>query len=126
MPEKGKVIRIGTTYVADPALGGVIVTDEPIWSSNTGRSTTGKMIGDIVDWKTTIEITWPPLSFSETAQIRNAIKNAGEFFDLTYYDMSASTPQTKTVYCGNIPRTLYSLEAHHRMHQGITIKFIEQ
>lgn len=126
MATAGQLVKIGNTWVADPALNGITITDEPIWSANTGRSTTGKMIGDIVAWKTTIEIAWPPLSFSDMATLRNAIKDAGEFFTLKYYDTSSSTMQEKTVYCGNIPRTMYSLAAKHRLHSGIVIKFIEQ
>lgn len=114
------------TWLPTPALNGVVITDEPIWSANTGRSTTGKMIGDIVAWKTTVEVAWPPLKFSDMSTIRNAIKNSGEFFDITYYDTSTSTMKEKTVYCGNIPRTMYSLADKHRLFSGIAIKFVEQ
>ena len=122
----GQLFKIGSTWVADPAKGGVIVTDEPVWASNTGRSTTGKMIGDIVAWKKTVEVTWPPLTFSQASAIRTAIKNAGEFFNITYYDLSASDMVTTKVYCGNIPRALYSLASKYRKYTGITIKFVEQ
>lgn len=126
MPEKGHVLKIDSTWVADPALGGITITDEPIWASNTGRSSTGKMIGDIVAWKTTIEVSWPPLTFDQAKTIRNALKNAGEFFTLTYYDMDASETVTKTVYCSNIPRTMYSLAQRYRYHQGVKVKFVQQ
>lgn len=112
--------------VATPKQGGVVVTDEPIWAGNTGRSSTGKMIGDVVAWKTTIAVTWPPLSFSEAKKIRDAIKNADAFFTIKYHDFSASTMTEKTVYAGNVPRTLYSLSAGHQRYSDITITFIEQ
>ena len=115
----------------EPARGGITVTDEPIWASNTGRNTKGKMIGDIVAWKTTIEVTWPPLTYSQARTIRNAIRGAGEFFSIKYPDIEegqtvATMETTKTVYCANIPRALYSLSPKYPRYDGITIQFVEQ
>lgn len=117
---------INGVTVKEPKLGGVSITDEPIWSSNTGRSSTGKMIGDIVARKATIEIAWPPLTFAEMASIRNAIIAGGEFFSITYPDPSISANVTKTVYCANIPRLLYSLSRNYPRYQDVTIQFIER
>lgn len=119
-------MKINNSTVATPKAGGVVVTDEPIWSSNTGRSTTGKMIGDVIAWKTTVEVSWPPLSFSEAKTLRDAIKNAGPFFEIQYFDFSSSSMITKTVYASNIPRTLYSLSSKYQRYNNITVKFIEQ
>ena len=118
-------LKINNVTMPEPALNGVAITDEPIWNSKTGRNSKGEMIGDIVAWKTTIAVTWPPLGFSDVALIRDTLRNAPAFFRLDYNDTSTSTV-SKTVYCGNIPRTLYSLAAGHRLHSGITIQFIER
>lgn len=118
--------------VATPKHGGVVITDEPIWASNTGRSSTGKMIGDIVAWKTTISVTWPPLSFEDIEKIRNAVINAGPFFKIKYYDFNTDSStkepvlQEKTVYASNIPRTMYSLAEGYQRHTDVTITFVEQ
>ena len=124
-------MKINNVTVKEPKLGGVSVTDEPIWSSNTGRSSTGKMIGDIVAWKTTIEISWPPLTFAEMKAIRDAIRSGGEFFQIEYLDIASGStvgtmPTTKTVYCANIPRLLYSTSDIYKRYTDITIQFIEQ
>lgn len=118
------MFKIGNTTVAEPKKEGVTITDEPIWAANTGRSTNGTMIGDIVAWKTTINVEWPPLSFSQSQAIVNAIKNAGPFFNITYNDFSSGSTVTKNVYCGNMPRTLYSLAK--QWHTGVNIQFIER
>lgn len=122
---------INGVTVKEPKLGGVNVTDEPIWSANTGRSSSGKMIGDIVARKTTIEISWPPLTYAEMKAIRDAIISGGDFFTIIYPDIaSGSTLATmdteKTVYCANIPRMLYSTSANYKRYTDITIQFIEQ
>ncbi len=122
----GTYMTINGTAVHDPAYGGVTITDEPIWAANTGRSQTGKMIGDIVAWKTTIEVTWPPLSMADTTTLYNAIRNAGAFFDISYYDLNTSEQVTKTVYCNHIPRQLVSITEAYKRHAGVSVTFIEQ
>ena len=114
------------TWLPTPAKGGVTITDEPVWASNTGRGSDGKMIGDIVAWKTTVEVTWPPLTFSDASSIVTALTGAGAFFNIKYYDTSTSTMVEKTVYCSNVPRTMYSLATAAQKHMGVTVTFIEQ
>lgn len=123
---------INGVTVANPKVGGVSVTDEPIWSSNTGRASNGDMAGDIVAWKTTIDITWPPLSYSEMKKIRDAIRSGGKNFSITYPDIEAGIntngtlkTQTKTVYVGNIPRVLYSTSVVYKAYSDMTIQFVE-
>ena len=131
------MFKIGTTsqtvaqmtQVHEPCLGGLTITDEPIWAPNTGRGSDGTMIGDIVAWKTTVAVTWPPLSFADSQAIRNAIGSA-PFFKIAYNDYDATQNNNslvvKTVYCGNIPRTIASLNSAYQRHEGIQITFIEQ
>lgn len=123
----------GGIQVAEPAHKGINVTDETIWSSNTGRSSTGKMIGDIVARKSTIEVTWNVLTYAEAKEIIDAIKNAGEFFYIKYPDVSAGINSdgslkyaVKEVYAGNVPRGLYSLHKGIRYYTDVQITFIQR
>lgn len=109
-----------------PAHSGMAIADEPVWSSNTGRGATGMMSGDIVAWKTTIDMDFPPLSYSDSKLIRDTLKNAGEFFDVRYRDFSTSAWEEKTVYTANLPRTLYSLAQGIRYHTGVKVQLVEQ
>ena len=99
------------------------------------------MIGDIVAWKTTIEVSWPPLTYAHAKTLRDAIRNAGEFFTITYKDIASGNTvtnmtTTKTVYAGNVPRVLRSIAsvpstqpgeaASLQRYDGITVTFIEQ
>lgn len=117
-------MKINGVTVRSPAKGGIVVTDEPIWSSNTGRATSGKMVGDIIAWKTTVDVTFPPLSFSESKKIRDTIKSAGKFFYIEYDDFGETVK--KKVYVANIPRTLYSLVNGYKYHTDVKIQFVEQ
>ena len=125
---------INGVQVAEPAHQGVTITDEPIWAPNTGRAQDGTMTGDFVGWKRTVAVTWPPLSFSEMAKIRDAIKSGGGFFDIRFTnDLTANVDLTSaglstaiTVYVSNLPRTVYSLASGLRRHIGVTATFIER
>ena len=119
---------INGIIVHEPKQGGVTITDEPVWSSNTGRGSDGVMAGHIVDWKTTIAITWPPLSFAEAKKIIDAVKAGGAFFTLKYNDVynGGGTEVSKTVYASNVPRSLYSLASGKKLATDTTITFIEK
>ena len=120
--------------VAEPKIGGIVVTDEPVWSSNAGRTSSGTMDGDIKAWKTTIDVTWPPLTYSQLKAIRDAIgagNTARSHFDIQYPDIEAGITsgalnmQTKTVYVANIPRSLYSTSNAYKRYSDLTIQFVE-
>ena len=120
--------------VAEPKIGGINVTDEPVWSSNTGRGDQGDMIGDIKAWKTTVDVTWPPLPYSEVKKIRDAI-GAGDKtrtkFKIKYPDIEAGISdgvlqmQEKTVYVANVPRELYSISTKYKRYAEFQIQFVE-
>lgn len=67
-------------------------SDEIIWSSNTGRGTDGKMKGDVIAKKQTIEVTWEFLRDSELAIIRRGMP-AG-FFTVKFRDAGESKSWT--------------------------------
>lgn len=101
-----EVITIDSTTLPTPALEGVTVSREPIWSANTGRSSTGKMLGTIVANKTTIKVKWPPLTLAQAQSIENAVKK--DFFTVTL-KRDSSTVFTGTMYAGAPSYRIYSV-----------------
>ena len=49
-------LYINSKKMPTPALEGVVISREKIWSANTGRTAAGKMVGTVVAVKTTIKI----------------------------------------------------------------------
>lgn len=123
-------MKIRGILVREPKVGGLTITEEPIWASNAGRSITGKMIGDIVSWVTTINVSWPNLTFEEAKTIRGAVLGTGDdhspFFELEYYDLDKEASVVKTVYVSGFPRTLESLATGIEQYSGISMTFVEQ
>lgn len=125
-------LRINGVNVANPAEGGIKVTDEPIWADGAGRNiTTGEMIATLVCWKRQVEITWNSLTFAEAQTILNAIKTGGSFFNLEYNDVDqGSGYKTVRVYTSSIPRNILTLADEHnnskRRIKDVVITFTEK
>lgn len=120
-------LLINGTAVAEPAHQGVQITEEPVWSENTGRDVnSGSMIGDIVAWKRTVAITWPPLTFSQVTTLLNAIgvRQKRPFFSLRYDEIGITS--AITVYSGNIEHLIYSISNAYKKQTGVTVTFIEK
>lgn len=76
------VLKAGTVELPCPVS--ISSSDEIIWSSNTGRSTSGKMAGDIIAEKKNLDIKWEYLSEDDVGLIKRNL-SAG-FFPLTFRD----------------------------------------
>lgn len=77
-----RILWSGSTVLPAPAE--MSIDDEIIWSSSTGRSAAGYMIGDVVAEKKTIDISWAFITEEELAVIKN-IMIAG-FFPISFRD----------------------------------------
>lgn len=58
------------------------IGNEILWSSNTGRTTSGKMVGDVVAEKEDLEISWAYIREAQLKKIRSGLP-AG-FFSVTF------------------------------------------
>lgn len=127
-----KVQTGASTYAELPTPSTLNVTDELVWGSNTGRTSTGKMVGDFKGFKQKIEVSWNLLTASQMQQLRSALhtaQNRSPFFNIQYWDIEAGASGglvTKKVYMNEIPRQLYSVRTGYRFYQEVEIHFIEQ
>ncbi len=91
-------IYAGSTKTKLPSPSTLKVDNEIIWSSNTGRTSTGKMVGDVIAEKTTVDITWECIRDADLKTIKTCLK-AG-FFD--FYLPDCGELVKITVYRGTI------------------------
>ena len=76
------ILKSGGTDLPDPVS--VSVNDEIIWTSDTGRTLSGLMIGDVVAEKKNVSIKWGILPEAEVVLIKRTL-TAG-FIPFTFRD----------------------------------------
>ncbi len=67
-----------------PAPVELSIDDEIIWSSDTGRTMNGLMIGDVIAEKKNLKISWGILTETELVLIKNHLVSG--FFPITFHD----------------------------------------
>ena len=109
-----------------PALEGVVISREKIWSANTGRTAAGKLVGTVVAVKTTIKIKWPPLTPAQVAVIESAVSDGDNpFVPVKFTDATGET-KTKTMYFGTPTYTVYSWADGRQYLRDVSVTGIEQ
>ncbi len=111
----------GSTALPEPTE--ISIDDEIIWSTKTGRSASGKMLGDVTAEKKTIKIKWQFLKEEEYLVIKNALK-AG-FNPITFRDDGMML--TIQQYRGTLSKTpLGYIGDGKYWYRSISVSLIEQ
>ena len=110
-----------------PAVGGITIGYKKIWSKNTGRGSTGLMVGDIVAIKQTVDIKWTDITTDEYNTIHNIVDNKQKaFVSLTLKRNSADPGDTITIYTGDTTYPIDHIHEDETYYADITINFVEQ
>ena len=118
-------LKIDGVLMPEPSLEGITESDEKIWSQNTKRISTGKMVGDIIAIKRTLSITWPVLTPDQVKTINSAVGGTTAFVPVTYTDASGEEV-TKICYFGTSTKKIYSWADGIRYVTGYSVDAIEQ
>ena len=90
------------------AFKGITVANEKVWSSDTGRSSTGLMMGKIIAVKHTFQIKLVGLSVADFNTIEAVVTSkAKPFFTATVND-GVKTYSSVTVYAASTSVTVYN------------------
>lgn len=116
------MVTISANNVTLPSPTEISTTDEIIWSSNTGRSTSGKMIGDVVAEKKTIEIKWGVLTETQLNTIKTNLLSGFHSFTLTIDNI----PTTITGYRGNIVSSILGTFGGVTYRKDASVTIIQQ
>lgn len=108
-----------------PEPSAITPSREKIWSSNTGRSDSGKMNGDIVAIKTKLQIQWSVLSAEQTELIDSYLSQS--YFECTYLAPSSGNKEkTIEVYAGTPSYPVYSYAKGLPEYKGVGVDLIER
>lgn len=117
-------IIIGGVTMPTLKKEGLKITKEKIWSSNTGRASTGDMIGDLIGIKYKLQCQWPPLSRERTAIVDKAVTPA--FFSVTFTDPGSNSRITRRFYAGTPTYPVYSYVNGMKTYVGVQVDLIEK
>lgn len=78
----GEILKAGSVVL--PAPVSISVSDEIIWTSDTGRTLSGYMIGDVVAEKKNLSIKWEFLTETQVKLIKSCL--IAGFFPITFRD----------------------------------------
>lgn len=119
-------LTINGVPMPDPAIEGVTVSTEKVWSANTGRTASGRMVGSIIATKTTVKLKWPVLTRAQAAVIESAVSDSAHpFVPIAYTDMTGQRVE-KTVYFGTPTYTLYSWADGLQLVKDVSVEGIER
>lgn len=113
-------IKSGSVTLPSPVE--VKTSNEIIWSANTGRSGTGKMIGDVVAEKETIDITWGVLTKAQFNLIKSNMKSGFHPFTLIIDGESVTIPSYRSTLTKEILGTFGGVTYY----KNATVSVIEQ
>lgn len=116
------IMKAGSTTL--PAPTSVSSSDELIWSSNTGRSSHGKMLGTVVAQKKTFDVEWGVLTEAQAKTIVESTSGS-DFFSFSIHELGQTT--TLSVYRGTIKKeTLGYIGDGTFYYRSVSVSFIQQ
>lgn len=92
-------LKINGVKVKAPKIGGITRKPEKVWSSNTGRTASTRMVGTIRGIKRTLSISWPPLTQAEKEQIEDLVSDiSAPFVSVEYTQPDGSTVKVECYF----------------------------
>ena len=121
-----KELYVDGIQLPTPALGGLTITPNKLWSANTGRlESSGEMAGTIVAIKHKVSIKWPDLTMDKVQIIEDAVSSMTAFHTLKYTDMTGQTTEMQ-VYFGDPTYTIYSYSDGVQWVRDVSVDAIEK
>lgn len=100
-------LTIDGVVMPAPKVGGMKIKPEKIWSANTKRTAATTMVGTILSIKTTVDISWPPLTPEQVATIESVVSNAEKpFVSMSFTDQTGQDHEME-VYFGTPSYTAF-------------------
>ena len=121
-----EVLNIGGYEPPAPDKGSVQVGVQKIWSENTKRTASAKMVGDIKAIKTTLDISWAEMKQEDLKKLDEKVSNKSQsFFNVTYVDQRG-VQQTKKFYADSMSYTRDVYRNGTIWYTDVSLSLVEQ
>ncbi len=119
--KKGEILKAGSVVL--PAPSQLSVDDEIIWTSDTGRTLAGRMMGDVIAEKKNVKIEWGFLEEKDVNTIKKYLTTG--FYPVTFHDDGEDI--TIDVYRGTMSRVhLGDIGDGGYWYRSISVNIIER
>lgn len=105
-----------------PAPVSITVNDEIIWSADTGRTMSGKMVGEAIAEKKNVGVKWGCLLESDVVQIRNCL--TVNFFPFSFRDNGVML--TIETYRGTISKEQLGWAGGEFWYRSVSVDIIQR
>lgn len=123
MVRRSEYLTIDNVQMPPLKENGLTITREKVWSKNTGRGSSGLLIGDIVTIKYKLVCEWPALTKEEVAVIDNAVEP--KFVQVRFYDPKTASFITRQMYAGTPSYSVYQY-ANAKIYSSVKVDLIER
>lgn len=113
----GTFLKAGGVELPVPSF--MEVNGELIWSSDTGRTLSGKMTGEVVAEKTTINLQWNALKDSQIKLLERHLRQG-------FFSVSVSGVGTLTVYRGTMQKKRWNRGDGNTWWKDVSVSLIER
>ena len=119
-------LYIDNVLMPEPAFKGISFSDEKVWNAKTGRATSAKMNGSIIDIKNNISFKFPPLTASELDKLKKVINSKKAFHTVKYTDDWGGIVFSFECYFGTPTYNFYSAAKDLRYFTDFSVDAIER
>lgn len=124
--EYNTILKINGCVPPTPDENGIIITSEKLWSEDTGRSSSGLLVGDLIAIKTTIEIHWHKMKGADVDLLDKAINDINApFFEVEYYNQNGVYSKG-TFYSASTTYNQRSYTKDGIVYSELVVKLVEQ
>ncbi len=118
-------ITINGWQIPIPDKNGFKRTKNKLWSSNTGRTSSGKMIGDIIAKKYTLEFKWSSLTAEQVKDLEYAI-GTDAFFPVVFPEEGTDNKLIKSFYAADSTYKTKIVIDGEEIYSDFSLQLIEQ
>ena len=122
----GYVLKINGVSMPTPKHNGVTISENKIWSTNTGRSMNGEMQGTIIAIKKKAEIEFPLLTPRQVDLINSEVSNVSKPFIPVEITYPSGGTKTFNAYAGDVAYPIYGLVRGKYCVVGFKLDLIEK
>lgn len=115
-----KIIWSGDVVLPAPVT--LKISDEIIWSEDTGRTLSGLMIGDVVAEKKNLSITWGFLTENDIKLIKSRM--IAGFFPFSFRDDGINI--TVSAYRGTLSREILGWMGEEYMYRSANVDIVQR